>query len=137
MSDYRGRVSEIPGSREILFESRVAERESRIGKRLIDETRKEENDDICFRWIILRTYRITYRRRLWSYSRRPEGCLRPWECKDHSIHKLVSHCPYPYAYKPLHLLAFTRLRCIYACLQRETRFNPLSLRERFRFFLVL
>lgn len=85
---------------------------SRIGNRLIDETRKEGNGNICFRWIILRTYRITYRRRLWSCSRRPEGCLRPWECKDHSIHKLVSHCPHPYAYKPLHQLAFTRLRCV-------------------------
>lgn len=41
MSDYRGRASEIPSLREILFESRVAERESRIGKRLADDTRKK------------------------------------------------------------------------------------------------
>lgn len=108
---------------------RVSRCRARIGKRLLDETRKEENDDICFRWIILRTYRITYRRRLWSCSRRPEGCLRPWECKDHSIHKLVSYCPYPYAYKPLHQLAFTRFTIHFAHMQRaETRFNPLSLR---------
>lgn len=47
MSDYR--VSGIPNSREkfsLPRKSRVAERESRIGKRLIDKTRKEENDDM-------------------------------------------------------------------------------------------
>lgn len=47
MSDYRCRDSEdeIPSLREILYESRVAEQESRIGKRLIDKIREQEHEE--------------------------------------------------------------------------------------------
>lgn len=56
-----------------------------------------EHGHVCSRWIILRMCRIIYRRHPWSCFHRPGGCRRLWECKDPSIHKLVSYYPYLYA----------------------------------------